>query len=145
MKVNWHELCVQIEDLQQQQGWLFGRGAFDKGDLLYLRDEAEKQRHAELELRDTELSQFAALKARMETRDKKRRDTLDSAPKSKATKRSQTKILGTMLRVKPKAKLENQKKRKPTEKAEDKTKRQKSQQDKDKTQGNDDRVQRQDV
>lgn len=40
--------------------------AFDKGDLLYLRDEAEKQRHAELELRDSEKTQFAALRAKFE-------------------------------------------------------------------------------
>lgn len=40
--------------------------AFDKGDLLYLRDEAEKQRHAELELRDSEKTQFAALRASFE-------------------------------------------------------------------------------
>ena len=43
--------------------------AFDKGDLLYLRDEAERQRHAELELRDSEKTQFAALRAKFEQQD----------------------------------------------------------------------------
>jgi len=117
------KMVQDIEDLQQQQGWLFGRGAFDKGDLLYLRDEAEKQRHAELELRDTELSQFAALKARMETKDKRRKETATSLPKSKSAKRSQTRILGTLLRVKPKAKLEIQTKRKSAETAESRSKK----------------------
>eukprot|EP00891_Asterochloris_glomerata_P004360 jgi/Astpho2/4360/Aster-x0627 len=49
---------MQIEDTQQNQsGWLFTRGAFDKGDLLYLRDEEEKRRFQEVELRDSERSQ----------------------------------------------------------------------------------------
>lgn len=40
--------------------------AFDKADLLYLRDTAEQQRHKELEQRDSESAQFAALRARLE-------------------------------------------------------------------------------
>lgn len=38
------------------------RAAFDKGDALYLRDETERARHAELELRDAQLSKFARLR-----------------------------------------------------------------------------------
>ena len=86
-------LLVQIEDTQQNQsGWLFGRGgkvfahtptayrsagccheliqcafaAFDKGDLLYLRDEEEKRRFTEMELRDSERQQFMKERARVE-------------------------------------------------------------------------------
>ena len=106
---------MQIEEMQQQQGWLTGRGgedygkpallsatykvkirlhlqlagsiampvccspavrtsrsdcflhaAFDKADLLYLRDTAEQQRHMEMEQRDTETAEFAAMRARIE-------------------------------------------------------------------------------
>lgn len=38
--------------------------AFDKGDLLYLRDEEEKRRFAEQELRDSELRSFARMRHR---------------------------------------------------------------------------------
>lgn len=92
--------------MQQQQGWLFGRGAFDKGDLLYLRDEADKQRHAELELRETELSQFAALKARMESQQRTSKDVLVTPIKTKSSKISQSKILNSIVKVKPKPKME---------------------------------------
>jgi hypothetical protein len=40
--------------------------AFDKADLLYLRDTAEQQRHIEMEQRDTETAAFAAARARVE-------------------------------------------------------------------------------
>ena len=40
--------------------------AFDKADLLYLRDTAEQQRHNELELRDSERNQFASLRSQLD-------------------------------------------------------------------------------
>ena len=40
-----------------------GSAAFDKGDLLYLRDEEEKRRFKETELRDSERIRFMALRA----------------------------------------------------------------------------------
>jgi hypothetical protein len=40
--------------------------AFDKADLLYLRDTAEQQRHVEMEQHDTEVAEFAAARARVE-------------------------------------------------------------------------------
>ena len=40
--------------------------AFDKGDLLYLRDEEEKRRFTEMELRDSEQQQFRKERARIE-------------------------------------------------------------------------------
>ena len=40
--------------------------AFDKGDLLYLRDEEEKRRFTEMELRDSERQQFMKERARVE-------------------------------------------------------------------------------
>ena len=39
------------------------RAAFDKGDLLYLRDEEEKRRFKEEELRDSERAQFLRMQA----------------------------------------------------------------------------------
>ena len=41
--------------------------AFDKNDALYLRDEADKARHDELERRDAELAQFARIRSKVET------------------------------------------------------------------------------
>jgi hypothetical protein len=41
-----------------------GVSAFDKADLLYLRDEEEKMRFKEDELRDSERSEFLKLKAK---------------------------------------------------------------------------------
>lgn len=38
--------------------------AFDKGDLLYLRDEEEKKRFLEKDQRDSERNQFLAMRAR---------------------------------------------------------------------------------
>jgi hypothetical protein len=56
---------LQIEDVQQSQvGWLFSRGAFDKTDLLYLRDEDEKRRHLDVELRDSEKARFQLLRSK---------------------------------------------------------------------------------
>ena len=44
----------------------FVHAAFDKGDLLYLRDEEEKRRFTEMELRDSERQQFVKERARVE-------------------------------------------------------------------------------
>jgi hypothetical protein len=40
--------------------------AFDKGDLLYLRDEEEKRRFQEQELRESELRSFARMRQKTE-------------------------------------------------------------------------------
>jgi hypothetical protein len=45
---------------------LLFRAAFDKADLLYLRDTVEQQRHTEMEQRDSETAEFAAMRARIE-------------------------------------------------------------------------------
>lgn len=64
--VDYLKAVQDIEDQQQRQGWLFGRGAFDKGDLLYLRDQEEQLRFEELERRDSERTAFASLRSRAE-------------------------------------------------------------------------------
>ncbi|KAK9831838.1 hypothetical protein WJX81_000332 [Elliptochloris bilobata] len=64
---DYKRMVQDIEDAQQSQvGWLFGRGAFDKSDLMYLRDEEERQRFTEDERRDRELQQFQKQRARLE-------------------------------------------------------------------------------
>lgn len=40
--------------------------AFDKTDLLYLRDQEEKSRHTEMELHDREVMSYAEMRARAE-------------------------------------------------------------------------------
>ncbi|KAL6779677.1 hypothetical protein ACKKBG_A13265 [Auxenochlorella protothecoides x Auxenochlorella symbiontica] len=61
-----------VQDLEDQQsnraGWLFAKGAFDKGDLLHLRDEEERGRHLEKEVRDAEQREFARQRAELERR-----------------------------------------------------------------------------
>ena len=47
------------------QSWSL-HAAFDKGDLLYLRDEEEKRRFTEMELRDSERQQFMNARAKIE-------------------------------------------------------------------------------
>ncbi|CAL5225670.1 g8533 [Coccomyxa viridis] len=65
---DYMRMVQDIEDTQGgQSGWLFGRGAFDKGDLLYLRDEEEKKRFKEEELRDSERLQFLRMQASTST------------------------------------------------------------------------------
>jgi hypothetical protein len=110
--IEYQRMVQDIEEMQQRQGWLTGRGgepmrpalpppplrvparntqatpspaattathhrhhhsrnpprhaAFDKADLLYLRDQAELERHKELEQRDGERAHFLAMKAQTE-------------------------------------------------------------------------------
>ena len=78
---------------------------------MYLRDEAEKQRHAELELRDQEVSQFAALKAKVERQEKQKKDAMATVP-LKSTKRS---LLPGRLKIKPKSKLDTAKRKRKSE------------------------------
>lgn len=57
--------ALQLEDqLPGRAGWLFAKGAFDKGDLLHLRDEEERRRYEERELREKEALEFAQLRER---------------------------------------------------------------------------------
>jgi hypothetical protein len=50
-----HYPRLQVQDAQAGvRGWLFARGAFDKGDMLYLRKEEEKRRFVEQEQEETE-------------------------------------------------------------------------------------------
>lgn len=56
-------------------------------------------------MRETELSQFAAMKAKMERSEKRKRETLDPFPKPKPSKGSQTTLLKAMVKIKPKSKL----------------------------------------
>ena len=52
--------------LSRETNFCLCRAAFDKSDLMYLRDEEERQRFTEDELRDRELQQFQKQRARIE-------------------------------------------------------------------------------
>eukprot|EP00892_Ulva_mutabilis_P000973 jgi/Ulvmu1/10877/UM007_0053.1 len=59
---------LEVEQLAvNKTGAVLSKGAFDKNDALYLRDEADKARHDELERRDAELAQFARVKSIADT------------------------------------------------------------------------------
>lgn len=65
---DYQRTVQDIEDAAQTQGWLFSRGAFDKTDLLYLRDAEEKSRHTEMELHDKEVMDYARLRLQNDKR-----------------------------------------------------------------------------
>lgn len=58
---------MQLEDQQSNRaGWLFAKGAFDKGDLLHLRDEEERRRHLERGIQAAEHAEFLRQRAALE-------------------------------------------------------------------------------
>lgn len=98
---DYMRMVHDIEDTQQNQsGWLFGRGAFDKGDLLYLRDEEEKRRFTEMELRDSERQQFMKERARVEAERAAAALRAAQARKDKAGRQASKAALSS-VRVKP--------------------------------------------
>lgn len=58
--------------------------AFDKNDALYLKDEADKARHDELERRDAELAQFARVRSKLDS--SSAMEPFDSGPAIKRPK-----------------------------------------------------------
>ncbi|CAL8466882.1 g6418 [Coccomyxa elongata] len=99
---DYMRMVQDIEDAQQSQvGWLFGRGAFDKGDLLYLRDEEEKRRFKEEELRELERAQFLRLQAVAgPDPDSLRTAAAPPPPRATQNQRSQAKFLANIVKVK---------------------------------------------
>ncbi|BDA40823.1 hypothetical protein COCOBI_01-4770 [Coccomyxa sp. Obi] len=99
---DYMRMVQDIEDAQQSQvGWLFGRGAFDKGDLLYLRDEEEKRRFKEEELRELERAQFLKLQAVAGPGpDSLRAAAAPPPPRATQNQRSQAKFLASIVKVK---------------------------------------------
>jgi hypothetical protein len=56
-----------IEDQSHvRAGFLFARGALDKGDQAYLKEQEQIQRHAEEALHEREAAEFAAARALIE-------------------------------------------------------------------------------
>lgn len=66
-----------VQSLEDQQhgraGWLFARGALDKGDQAYLKEQEQLQRHAEEALQEREAAEFAAARALAEEQEEERR------------------------------------------------------------------------
>ncbi|GAX79086.1 hypothetical protein CEUSTIGMA_g6526.t1 [Chlamydomonas eustigma] len=54
----------ELEETQQGQGWLFGRGAFDRQDIMYLKELKEEVRTTEDELNEMASSEFARLRSK---------------------------------------------------------------------------------
>ncbi|KAK9805877.1 hypothetical protein WJX73_000138 [Symbiochloris irregularis] len=95
---DYMRMVQDIEDTQQNHvGWLFGRGAFDKGDLLYLRDEEEKKRFIEKDQRENERTQFLAMRARENA---EREASLLDLPKARE-KAPRVKQVAALIRVQP--------------------------------------------
>lgn len=69
--------------------------AFDKGDLLYLRDQEERQRHMELEQKESETMAFARLRAKAEAAATALPPTLH-VPKPPAAKKPCVGCMGTV-------------------------------------------------
>ncbi|GLI61461.1 hypothetical protein VaNZ11_003854 [Volvox africanus] len=63
---NYQKMVADIEEQTQRSGWLFGRGAFDKGDLQYLRDFNNSLRYKEVEIEDKEKELWERERARVE-------------------------------------------------------------------------------
>jgi peptidoglycan hydrolase CwlO-like protein len=66
-----------VQSLEDQQhgraGWLFARGALDKGDQAYLKEQEQLQRHAEEALQEREAAEFAAARALAEEQEERKR------------------------------------------------------------------------
>lgn len=97
---DYMRMVQDIEDTQQNHvGWLFGRGAFDKGDLLYLRDEEEKRRFLERDQREKERSNFLIMRARENA---ERTASLAESQKNMKDKLpSRPKLVPTITKVQP--------------------------------------------
>ncbi|GLC64877.1 hypothetical protein PLESTF_000216900 [Pleodorina starrii] len=63
---NYQKMVADIEEQTQRSGWLFGRGAFDKADLQYLRDFNNSLRYKEVEIEDKEKELWERERARLE-------------------------------------------------------------------------------
>ncbi|WIA33199.1 hypothetical protein OEZ86_006345 [Tetradesmus obliquus] len=99
---SYQRVVQEIEALQHRQGWLAGRGAFDKEDQLYLRDREEQQRMTEQEQRDGEAAAYAAARARIEREQEAaaRAALRQQQTKQQQSKSSHTKGLVPVLKVK---------------------------------------------
>ncbi|KAL4536062.1 hypothetical protein Ndes2437B_g05499 [Nannochloris sp. 'desiccata'] len=67
-----------VQSLEDQQhgraGWLFARGALDKGDQAYLKEQEQIQRHAEEALQEREAAEFAVARVVAEKEALQRRE-----------------------------------------------------------------------
>lgn len=77
---DYQKAVQQLEDQQHgRAGWLSARGAFDKGDQAYMRDQEEQARHLEEAMADRELQQFAAARRRAEQEEELKRQRAASS------------------------------------------------------------------
>ncbi|MEW5297587.1 MAG: hypothetical protein WDW36_000789 [Sanguina aurantia] len=57
---------MAIVEQQQGAGYMYGKGALDKNDLLFLREQADREKEKEMGLIESETLQYAALRASMD-------------------------------------------------------------------------------
>lgn len=62
--VEFQRAVQQLEDLQNPRGYVYAKGAFDRGDQAYLKEQEERRRHVEEAVADRERAEFLAARAR---------------------------------------------------------------------------------
>mmetsp|Transcript_25875 Transcript_25875/g.72470 ORF Transcript_25875/g.72470 Transcript_25875/m.72470 type:complete len:204 (+) Transcript_25875:380-991(+) len=106
--LEYQKLVKEVEEGVggRQAGWLFGRGAFDKTDLHYLKELEDKRKYADLQQVEQEKATFAMQRASFEKGSSGAdavQDLIEQARKVKkeaATARTQSKVLARMVKVK---------------------------------------------
>jgi len=90
--VDFQRAVQKLEDQTHgQAGFLFSKGAFDKGDFAYMREEEDRQRHVEEAMAEQELTEFAAARLRVEQEEKKRKEKASvNAPLGKKGSKEET-------------------------------------------------------
>ena len=74
----------RLEDQSHgRAGYIFSRGALDKGDQAYLKEQEQLQRHAEEALQEREAAEFAAARALAEEKEEGQRRVMAASAGSK--------------------------------------------------------------
>lgn len=84
--IDFQRALQRIEaQAQGRGGWLVARGAYDRGDSVYLREEEERRRHAEEIQWDKERYEFEMARARADQIEEKFRSSLEYKKKKDST------------------------------------------------------------
>jgi hypothetical protein len=62
--VEFQRAVQQLEDLQNPRGYVYAKGAFDRGDQAYLKEQEERRRHVEEAVAERERAEFVTARAR---------------------------------------------------------------------------------
>lgn len=88
------EFQKALERLQEQQqvrgaGWLAAKGAFDRGDYQYIREQEDRKRHFEEHLQERERNEFVAARIRAEEEERKKVEMKFTAAAKRAQQESE--------------------------------------------------------